>query len=354
MSYHPQRLIVLFDGTWNDPQDNTNVVKLARSIAPFAGKYRQRFYYNPGVGTRKATRLLGGMFGVGLSKHLLQGYDWLARHYRPGDEVWVFGFSRGAYTARSMVGMIRKCGLLHIVTPNQLSLAERLYRDKSAAPNSEICQQFRRQYSQEITIHLLGVWDTVGALGVPGTMLSERGTYSWHDTQLSKIVERAYQAIALDEHRAVYQAVPWTNHNGQKKPAQLAVEQRWFIGAHANVGGGYLNDPLADLPLAWMQQQASNAGLLLTPVIPAKQAWLSAPTDSYQAFLAGWYARYRHLFYSDTARLYRPLYTDAAGNLSVGVTIDDSVWQRWQQLSSYRPNSLINAGLEPNKPLPNR
>ncbi|MBO1520055.1 DUF2235 domain-containing protein [Oceanisphaera pacifica] len=344
MSYHPQRLIVLFDGTWNDPQDNTNVAKLARSIAPFDGECRQRFFYSPGVGTSATTRFTGGMFGVGLSKNLQAGYSWLVQHYRPGDQVWIFGFSRGAYTARSMVGMIRKCGLLHIVTPSQLSAAERLYRNKSAAPDGEICQQFRRQYSQEIKIHLLGVWDTVGALGIPGTLLSERGTYSWHDTQLSKIVERAYQAIALDEHRAVYQAVPWTNHNGQKKPAQIVVEQRWFIGAHANVGGGYPHDPLADLPLAWMQQQASNAGLLLTPTIPAEQGWLTAPTDSYQAFLLGWYARYRHWFHSGDGRYHRPLYTDTAGNLSVGVTIDDSVWQRWQQISSYRPHSLINAG----------
>lgn len=349
MSYQPQRLIVLFDGTWNDPQDNTNVAKLARSIAPFDGECRQRFFYSPGVGTSATTRLTGGMFGVGLSKNLLQGYDWLARHYRPGDEVWIFGFSRGAYTARSMVGMIRKCGLLHIVTPAQLAAAERLYRDKSAAPDAEQCRQFRHQYSQTISIHFLGVWDTVGALGVPGTMLSERGTYSWHDTKLSKIVERAYQAIALDEHRAVYNTVPWTSIDGQKKPAQLAVEQRWFIGAHANVGGGYANDLLADIPLAWMQQQALAAGLALTATEPDEFAWLTPPTDSYRQFMSGFYAGYRRLFYGGNGRVDRPLYKDTAGNLSVGVTVDPSVWQRWHQVSDYRPNSLIDAGLAPRR-----
>lgn len=347
MSYQPQKLILLFDGTWNDPQTNTNVIKLARSIAPFAGLQRQRFFYSPGVGITDATRLMGGLFGVGLSKNLLQGYDWLARHYRPGDEVWVFGFSRGAYTARSMVGMIRKCGLLHIVTPTQLAEAERLYRNKSAAPDGEQCQQFRRQYSQEIKIHLLGVWDTVGALGIPGTLLSERGTYAWHDTRLSKIVERAYQAIALDEHRAVYNTVPWTSTNGQKKPEQLVVEQRWFIGAHANVGGGYINDPLADLALAWMQQKARAAGLVLDVIQPAENAWLTAPTDSYHQFLAGFYRHYRRWFHQGDGRFYRSLYTGEAGERSVGVTIDDAVWLHWQHVPSYRPDTLIQAGLRP-------
>ncbi|MGB5854833.1 MAG: DUF2235 domain-containing protein [Oceanisphaera sp.] len=347
MSYQPQRLIVLFDGTWNDPQHNTNVIKLARSIAPFDGECRQRFFYSPGVGTTDTTRLLGGMFGVGLSKHLLQGYDWLARHYRSGDEVWVFGFSRGAYTARSMVGMIRKCGLLHVVTPTQLAAAERLYRNKSAAPDGELCQQFRREYSQEIKVHLLGVWDTVGALGIPGTLLSERGTYSWHDTRLSKIVERAYQAIALDEHRAVYNTVPWTSPNGQKKPAQLDVEQRWFIGAHANVGGGYLNDPLADLPLAWMQQKAMAAGLVLTPVLPEEYAWLTPPVDSFRQFLGDFYRHYRRWFHHGDGRYYRDLYRDKEGQQAVGVTIDDSVWARWQRVDHYRPRSLANARLGP-------
>ncbi len=343
MSQHPQRLIVLFDGTWNDPQDNTNVVRLARSIAPFDGERRQRFFYDAGVGTSTLSRLAGGMFGAGLSKNLRQGYDWLARHYQPGDEVWVFGFSRGAYTARSMVGMIRKCGLLHVITPTSLVAAERLYRNKSAAPDGALCQSFRARYSREINIHLLGVWDTVGALGIPGTLISERGTYSWHDTRLSKIVERAYQALALDEHRAAYDAVPWTSPDGAKKPGQIEVEQRWFIGAHANVGGGYGADPLADLPLAWMQDKATAAGLALTPVTPQPQAWMTAPIDSFSEFMGGIYARYRRWFHAGNGRLYRRLDRDGEGNPVVGVTIDPSVWARWQSVPAYRPRTLTDA-----------
>jgi hypothetical protein len=105
-------LTLLFDGTWNDPQDRTNVFRLCTSLADHAkGRGRQRFFYDPGVGTNRLTRLRGGLFGYGLSRHLRKGYDWLARHYARGDRIFIFGFSRGAYTARSLVGLIRKCGL---------------------------------------------------------------------------------------------------------------------------------------------------------------------------------------------------------------------------------------------------
>ncbi|WP_116472540.1 DUF2235 domain-containing protein [Zobellella maritima] len=347
MSNHRQRLIVLFDGTWNDPQDNTNVVRLARSIVPFDGERRQRFFYDPGVGTAALTRLAGGVFGAGLSRNLRQGYDWLARNYRPGDEVWVFGFSRGAYTARSMVGMIRKCGLLHIITPAGLAAAERLYRNKHAAPDGIQCRQFRASYSREISIHLLGVWDTVGALGVPGTLISERGLYCWHDTQLSKVVERAYQAMALDEHRAAYDAVPWTSADGLKKPEQIEVEQRWFIGAHANVGGGYGTDPLADLSLSWLQDKAVAAGLKLEPFTPAVDAHQTQPHDSFSDFIGGAYACYRGWFHAGDGRHYRRLDRDHEGNRAIGITVDASVWTRWKSVAGYRPRTLTDAGLNP-------
>jgi len=103
---------------------------MCRSIADYDGDIRQRFFYDPGVGTLPLTRLRGDLSGYGLSENLLQGYDWLARRYAAGNEIWIFGFSRGAYTARSLAGLIRKCGLLQITTPDLLAAAEELYRDK--------------------------------------------------------------------------------------------------------------------------------------------------------------------------------------------------------------------------------
>ncbi|MFB9886823.1 DUF2235 domain-containing protein [Balneatrix alpica] len=343
-----QRLILCFDGTWNDPQDQTNVYRLSRSLHDYDGPIEQRFFYDPGVGTNRFDKLQGGVFGTGLGKNLLQGYEWLARRYSEGDEIYLFGFSRGAYTARSLVGMLRKCGLLHITTPGLLKAAQALYRDKQARPNGERCQAFRRTYSREVRVHFIGVWDTVGMLGVPGTFLNEKGVYAWHDTELSSIVDRAYQALALDEHRAAYAAALWTHPDGIKKASQLEVEQRWFIGAHANVGGGYGEDPLALIPFAWMQQKARQAGLKLDLLRPAADAYLSTTNDSYAEFLKGIYRAWRKLRQPvDEGRFYRRWDRDNEGMLAVNVSIDPSVWQRWQDDPCYRPPTLLRAGLEP-------
>lgn len=347
MAENKQRLILLFDGTWNDPQDRTNVYQLSRRIEDYDGKTRQHFFYDPGVGTGTFNRFTGGAFGAGLSKNLQQGYDWLARNYTVGNEIYVFGFSRGAYTARSLVGMIRKCGLLHISTPALLDAAEKIYRNKQVEPDDSLCRNFRAQYSREVSIHMIGVWDTVGALGIPGTLVSERGLYSWHDTQLSKIVERAYQAMALDEHRAAYDAVLWTSADGLQKPQQLEVEQRWFIGAHANVGGGYGDDPLAELPLAWMLEKAAKAGLKVVQHKPSANAWQTRPHDSFSSFLGGGYGAFRRILHAGDGRHYRAFDTGQKGERAVGVTIDPSVWARWSFESGYRPPTLVLAGKQP-------
>lgn len=345
-----QRLILLFDGTWNDPEDQTNVYRLTRHIHDNDGAIEQRFFYDPGVGTAKWERIGGGVFGYGLSSNLLEGYEWLARRYRDGDEIWIFGFSRGAYTARSLVGLIRKCGLLHIVTPCLLEKAESIYRDDSHAPDSDVCATFRQRFSRMPRIHFIGVWDTVGALGVPGTVISERGKYAWHDTELSSIVDYAYHAVALDEYRAAYDVPLWTSDDGKQKTSNIDVEQRWFIGAHANVGGGYgPDDYLADLSLQWMVAKAEKAGLKLEPFIAQDDAWKTQPRDSFQEFLKGAYAWFKK-FRSDQGdgRFVRKYNEDWKGRHAVNVSVDQSVWHRWQDASlDYRPATLTEAGQSP-------
>lgn len=344
-----QRLIVFFDGTWNDPEDQTNVYRLSRRVHDYDGDTQQRFFYDPGVGTSKWSRFRGGALGYGLSKNLRQGYEWLAKRYTEGDEIWIFGFSRGAYTARSLVGMIRKCGLLHIVTPKLIKDAEALYRNKNEAPDSCNCTQFKEYYSRQPRIDFLGVWDTVGALGVPGTFWSETGKYAWHDTELSGIVDRAYHAVALDEYRAAYDVSLWTSSTGDKKSANLAVEQRWFIGAHANVGGGYgSHDHLADIPLQWMMGKATDAGLVMEEFIPAADAWETNPNDSFRAFLKGAYAWYRKLRVKGDGRFVRKFSEGSHGKRAVNVTIDSSVWRRWRDPRfEYRPQVLTDANQSP-------
>ncbi len=340
-----QRLIVFFDGTWNDPTDQTNVYRMARSVAKYDRETRQKFFYDPGVGTDRFSRVLGGISGYGLSKNLMQGYDWLARNYTAGDEIWIFGFSRGAYTARSLAGLLRKCGLLQISTPDLLEQSEKLYRDKNKHPDNPICQDFRASYSHQVNVHFLGVWDTVGALGIPGwRFMSERGYFGWHDTQLSGIVKHAYHAMALDEYRPEYDVCFWTTQDGKKKPAQVEVEQRWFIGAHADVGGGYGENSLTDISFAWMQHKAEKSGLLLTHCLPNENAWQRRATDSFGLMANGWYARLKGWFQSGDGRIARAYDTDQQGARAVNVTVDASVQTKWGAPgSSYRPPTLLRA-----------
>lgn len=343
-----QRLILFFDGTWNDPQDRTNVFRLAQQVHEHDDDIRQRFFYDPGVGTGRLGHYLGGISGYGLSQNLRQGYEWLARRYTEGDEIWIFGFSRGAYTARSLAGMLRKCGLLRVVTPGLLDKAENLYRDKALTPDNGRCDTFRRHYSQTPRIHFIGVWDTVGALGIPGTSLSETGKYAWHDTRLSGSVNYAYQALALNEYRAAYAVPLWVSDDGEKKAGNREVEQRWFIGAHANVGGGYGEDPLADITLQWMSEKATAAGLQLNTFTAADNAWQTRPRDSFSEFLRGWYARWRRFFHPGDGRHYRPFAHGLKGKPAINVTVDPNVWQRWNDEEyGYRPRTLVDAGKEP-------
>lgn len=343
-----QRLILFFDGTWNDPQDRTNVLRLAQRLQEYDGETRQRFHYIVGVGNDMLGRLGGGLFGYGLSHNLLEGYAWLAKRYTAGDEIWIFGFSRGAYTARSLAGMLRKCGLLRIVTPGLLDKAEDLYRDKKLTPDAEPCATFRRHYGDAPKIHFIGVWETVGALGIPGTRLTERGRYAWHDTELSASVTYAYHAMALDEHRAAYQVPLWVSDDGQQQPGNRAVEQRWFIGAHANVGGGYGEDPLADIALQWMSEKATAAGLKLDTCTAADDAWQTSPEDSFDDFLHGWYARWRRFRAPGDGRYFRPFDRGLKGRPAINVTVDPSVWQRWNaEEYDYQPRTLTDAGQKP-------
>lgn len=308
-----KRIVLCFDGTWNTAADDdlpdeqrveTNVRRFYRSVTHEAADgTAQLAWYNEGVGTYALNRLTGGAFGTGLDKHILDGYRHLVDTHEDGDEVYILGFSRGAYTARSLVGMIRNCGLIRpgLFSEARIMMAYGIYRTRDDGPESVAAVAFRNAFAKTLTIHFLGVWDTVGALGIPPA-IAERisavdkvnaALYEFHDTNLSSIVRSAYHAVALDEHRREYDVTLW---NPVKKPGQK-LEQRWFIGAHSDVGGGYLDRSLSDLALRWMQDRALEASLALTPVTLGPANHAGDITDSYRAFLKGVYAkRYpRHL-----------------------------------------------------------
>lgn len=322
----PKRLIILFDGTWNSPEDQTNVWRMKEMLADTGPEgIGQDCFYDAGVGTNWYDKFTGGIFGKGLSRNIQQGYAWLSNAYQDGDEVFMFGFSRGAYTARSLVGFIRKCGLLRSGDHQNVERAYELYRKKDETPDSIEAVAFRRTYSREIRVKFIGVWDTVGALGIPASHVPfNRTYYSFHDTGLSGIVDYAYHALAVDENRRDYAPTLWTAIS----PRNLAVEQRWFVGAHANVGGGYKDDALPHLPLQWLQGKAKACGLTFkNDVIIGQGDYLAPIRDSYKEFVFHLYALLKKRYYRVVGK-------------SVNEIIDESVWKRWKDRIDYRPPSL--------------
>jgi uncharacterized protein (DUF2235 family) len=266
-----KRWVVCADGTWNKPESagaNTNVVKLARAVAPAdeAGTV-QVVYYHKGVGERGGLfdHLSGGAFGVGIDENIEDIYLFLASNYAPGDELFLFGFSRGAYTVRSLAGLIRNSGLLMRQHMSHYKEAYALYRqrDDASHPNSDAAKAFRSRFAwQEQDIRFIGVWDTVGALGVPVTPLRfwSKKRYEFHDVKLSSHVSAAYQALAIDEKRKPFAPAVWQQQPGAERQA---FEQAWFPGVHCNVGGGYAASGLSDGALVWMCDRARSHGLAL-------------------------------------------------------------------------------------------
>jgi uncharacterized protein (DUF2235 family) len=266
-----KRLVICCDGTWSRADQErdevpcpTNVVKIAYRIAKRDQDVAQVIYYDHGVGTGNILdRLSGGALGKGLEENIHDAYRFLIANYEEGDEIFLFGFSRGAFTARSLGGMVRNCGILRRDSVAQYRNALKLYRDEEHHPDHPYSVDFRARYSiggeARIPIRCIGVWDTVGALGIPvrGLRGLTRKDYQFHDTELSGSVQYAFHALAIDERRAPFEATLWAY---EPKPPQV-VEQVWFCGVHSDVGGGYPEIGLSDLALDWMIEKAQGAGL---------------------------------------------------------------------------------------------
>lgn len=268
-----RRLVVCCDGTWNTPDQKqagvpipTNVFRLHNCIAPRdADGVEQIPYYHPGIGTegRLLARMLGGATGSGLDRNILSAYTWLATKYQPEDRIFLFGFSRGAYTVRCLAGLICSCGL-----PILNGLSEDLkwktaanafrqgYRLRKPAAETAITDSHRFP-----GVYFLGVWDTVGALGIPNefailSFLNVLKRRRFHNAALSERVEHARHAVAIDEQRGSFSPTLWTNIDNRP-----TVKQVWFPGAHCDVGGGYLEKGLSDGALKWMMDEAMDLGL---------------------------------------------------------------------------------------------
>jgi uncharacterized protein (DUF2235 family) len=346
-----KRLILCCDGTWNtaDQQQNgipcpSNVIKFAYRVAKRDADVPQVVFYDQGVGTGNfLDRFTGGAFGDGLTENIFDAYRFLIANFEPGDRLFVFGFSRGAYTARSLCGMIRKCGVLKRESVLHYREALDLYRNQDVHPSDPPAQAFRTEHSlvgdATIEIDCLGVWDTVGALGIPirGLRWLTRHDQQFHDTELSGAVKNAFQALAIDEHRAPFAPTLWSYvpKEGQR------VEQVWFSGAHSDVGGGYTEGAVSDIPLGWMIDRARETGLAFDAAVAAAHPLKPDPLGKLHNSKTG--------LYFLTAGIDREIGVNTSASREEGRTsggtdltqaIHESVRVRWDRDSDYRPANL--------------
>jgi uncharacterized protein (DUF2235 family) len=328
-----RRLVLLFDGTWNRRENSTNVWRMRLLLEQSAD---QLVYYDEGVGTEKLELIRGGALGTGLSAKVLDGYLWLMENYRGGlenvsglpDEVFIFGFSRGAFTARSLVGLLSLCGLMHKDAPISVLTAFETSRRKGVSRKTPYLRRFRRRYSVDVTVTFLGVWDTVGALGIHKLDIPLFERYQYHKVSEVDIVAHVRHALALDEHRKVFAPTLFpAPQQGQ------TLEQRWFTGSHANVGGGYEEDGLFLRPLVWMVEEASAFGLKfrLPPISLRKAFYRSRIIDSL--------AEAAHGLYRAT-QLFKPYARQLMLDDPTMQTVDYTVMQRWLWRPDYHPLPL--------------
>jgi uncharacterized protein (DUF2235 family) len=329
-----KRIVVCADGTWNRPEKDlqkdfpTNVLRLARAIKPVGSKQvPQQVFYDWGVGSYYDP-VVGGATGKGLHKNIMDDYRYIVQNYSPGDEIYLFGFSRGAYTVRCLCGLINNCGILKRPNAALIQQAFDHYKKpgKDYAPRGKQSIKFRKQYSHPSReVRFVGVWDTVGAMGIPISFL---GLFDdkdeFYDTKIGSNVRVARHAMAIDELRSDFEPTIWTPREN------LDLKQVWFAGAHSNIGGSYAPDKdgslLSDNALDWMMAEAHAGGLTMEPHLK-KSLNKSATATLHNS---------RRSFYRIKEKFYRPIEHGKGP-----VLIHASVKTRWEKDPKYRPKNLV-------------
>ena len=375
-----KRIVFFCDGTWNraDAARPTSILKLAQAVTPSAADgVKQVVFYQQGVGTGRGTsglarwtdKFLGGALGWGLEDNIVEAYRNLVFCYEPGDQIFIFGFSRGAYTARSLAGLIRKAGILPRDKVHLVGRAMELYRrrGRDMAPDREAVMAERAALSPDVAtsqadiewrlsqtrmardgtppilvqIRYLGVLDTVGALGLPSVLgifaqlFNDR--YAFHDTDLSHLVLSARHAVAIDERRVLYPPALWGNLDGPDglnagvTGSDRPYQQMWFPGVHGVVGGSGPVPGLSAYPAGWIAAgaRAEHLGLEFDRV--ALQT-ITAPADPVAE--AGAMVQKRGLF-----NLYGLLLADREGPTRAA-DVAEAARLRLIRMGGYRPGSL--------------
>lgn len=259
--------VFIIDGTMSrlEPGHETNAGLLFRLLTDLGPRRDQTLGYHPGIQGSGTAKWLNIAAGVGINLSIAEGYAALCSRYRPGDRIMLFGFSRGAYAVRSLAGFLGRVGLLRRedATERLVAQAFRHYQNPTLTSYGRL---FRRKHCHaNPPIEVLGVWDTVRALGLPYPALTRLAPMAtdFHDDNLSPNVLNAFHALALDEDRAAFRPVTWHVAPGW----QGRVEQMWFAGAHGDVGGNVWTKPearpLANISLVWMVRRAVDCGLIV-------------------------------------------------------------------------------------------
>lgn len=326
-----QRLIVCCDGSWRNLASEypSNVIKIAQAITQRDKKgIPQVVHYGAGLGSKKKSRLRG-ILGLGLDENIKDAYQFLALNYEPGDEIYLFGFSRGAYTARSIAGFIYCSGLVEREHVRQLPEAYELYRDRTIKPGSKDAKAFRSAHGDRVPIHVLGCWDTVGALGIPfqipGTTIDDdfNERFAFHDTCVNPYVKYAFHAKAIDELRSVFDVTPMHPCRGTSQ----IVEEAWFPGDHSCIGGGKEEKaPLSNRCMLWMlERMKSHKVDLESDLTHVEDGVLCDHTVDFDNQIKGMY------------RIKGEKQRSITGSFD---QLDISVKRRWRDRADYRPKNL--------------
>jgi len=335
----PLTHVFIIDGTMSrlTPGEETNAGLLYKLLEGMGPQLDQTVGYNAGVQGAGLGKWLAVAAGVGINVSIVEGYATLASRYRPGHRIMLFGYSRGAYAVRSLAGFIERVGLLRreLATERMVGQAFRYYETPALSAMGRL---FRRRHCHaRVPIEMLGVWDTVKALGLPYPLISRLAPMAseFHDDGLGRSVRHAFQALALDEDRVAFEAMPWSV--APDWPGH--VEQMWFAGAHCDVGGQVADRPaaraLANIPLRWIIGRAVHCGLRVP------EDWAARfPVDPL-APAAGNRTGHARLFWTRSPRVV---------GQHASEDVHPSVRERMAGLPGYRPRAIL-AEPEPDRPL---
>ena len=290
-----RNIVVCCDGTGNEyGKKNTNVVEVYKTL-DLEYPEKQIAYYDPGVGTmgdpalstgvgKTVNKGLGLAFGRGMTRNMEDAYRYIMNSYRKGDRLFLFGFSRGAYTARALAGMIHKMGLLKKGSENLIPYALKLYKKHPETPDEwRIVNGFKKTFARPCKVHFMGVWDTVKSVG----WFRRRVTLDF--TMNNPSIRYGRHAVAIDEKRSQYRTNLWGSKN------RSDFREVWFAGVHSDVGGSYEENGLSNVSLKWMLDAARSYGMIidedkLAAIIPDPMGKMHNPLTPFW-WLLGWAKR---------------------------------------------------------------